>query len=104
MASYDVAWEPHEGLTNTDHGGSLNVVVAQTYTPKGELFPKLSLAVYRTSTYGPEGFRISCSAKIHDKSWWHDAAIPPCLLPDLVRMLGEVVASTDAEEEGNEDA
>jgi len=86
-----MSWLPHAGLKNTsnDGVGTRGVLVSQTFTPKGQFYPRLTLCV-REAVYS-EGFSLSCNIKMALDSWWDKHGIPEELLGVAAQMLTEVI-------------
>lgn len=61
------------------------------FTPKGQMWPRLSISV-RRNEYG--GFIVTCSQKLNPDGWWGDSGIPWKLAPVVSKLIAEAKKST----------
>jgi len=85
----EIEWVIHEGLKNTglmsaeDRGTRIPPHIdAATYTPKGKLYPRLTLCLKQLDG----GYTFFCSIKWCSKGRWGTHNLPPSLVPVVARM------------------
>jgi hypothetical protein len=88
MSQYEVVnWQriDHRPLRNI--GGDLHLV-KRVYGQDGQLWPRLSIGVYRQR----QGLHIGVSRKRRPGEWWDNHDIPPELVNDVIELLKEAKA------------
>lgn len=88
----------HKQLKNV--GGHDDSPYLRAYGPDGNVWPRIILDIMDYSPYGPGFFKITCSRKDDEDSWWGESEIPLELAKDVLEIVEQYASDHAAQGKG----